>query len=313
MLKRNLVFCVFFLTVFSCSQPTDPSYLGPEIQSIEGEQISFAGIPCTLRITVSDEKNYQVRIRTLVGDDTSSWSEYFPSNVGFEFELEDLDTGINSIFFQAKNSEDMTSPLSSPFYTYAAVDSEYFYDSFNSADSFLDTTVWTFGTAGEAVVKISDGYQRRAIFFHDPYMGSSWITVFGYIPLADSGEISFYAFIPTSSSQNGDNVIAFRTFPWDWEWSSRGMHFGIVADSLSYKIGTQWIKLCAIEKGQWNQIQILYNTVSKKYCMSLNGQNVSPAIDFDGDGTENVIFQILCPDNAFRDSIWFDDIKFKIL
>ncbi|MBN2363147.1 hypothetical protein JXL83_03355 [candidate division WOR-3 bacterium] len=316
MIRISSVFVIPASLIFlclSCTQPADPSYKGPVIESVSGRHVFILSEPCSLKIYVSDEKHSSIEIRSITGEDTSQWMNSFPSNQDFYMELNQPDTGFNSVTLQARNPDEMTSSWSDPFIFFAAADSLYFYDDFNTQDTFLDTSVWTFGTSGNAVIKIGDCDQRRAVLFYDPLIGSSWITAYAYIPLADSGSISFSVFIPSSASADESNLLSFRTFPYNWDWPSRGMHFGIVSDSLCYKYGTTWNKLASIPRGQWNDISVVYSSMSKKYSFLINQTQLNVPIDFDGSGTDNILFQILCPDNAFRDSIWLDDLSFRLL
>ncbi len=306
---KFLAMPVFFFLI-SCSQPADPSYTGPVIENIYVKQVFLAGIPCSLKVYVSDEKNSAISLRSVSEDDTSQWSGAYGSNQDFFHVLNAVDTGFNFVRIQAKNTEDLFSSWSDPIVFYSAIDTVYFSEDFNTQDTFLDTSVWVVGTAGNAFAKIGDKDQKRAAVFYDPEISSSWVTAYAYVPLADSGIISFSVYLNSFVSQSEDNIISFRTLPSDWSWSKRGMHFGIVSDTLCYKTGNDWKSITGLSQGQWNDIEISYNTLDARYFFRLNGALISSVINFDGTGENNVIFQILCPDNAFRDSTWFDDVRF---
>lgn len=299
-----------FFSLISCSQPSDPSYKGPVIENVYVKQVFLTGTPCSLKVFVSDEKNSAISLRSVSEGDTSQWSGEYASNQDIFHVLNAVDTGFNFVRIQAKNTEGLFSAWSDQIIFLSALDTVYFSEDFNTQDTLLDTTVWIVGTKGNAFVKIGDKDQKRAAVFYDPEISSSWVTAYAYIPLADSGKISFSIYLDPALSQNNDNVISFRTLPSDWNWSNRGMHFGIVSDTLCYKTGNEWKPIWGIVPGQWSDIEISYNTLEAKYFFRLNGALVSSVIDFDGTGEKNIIFQILCPDNAFRDSTWFDNIRF---
>ncbi len=305
---------MIFLT--SCTQPSDPSYRGPKVNLIRIQSVVLVNQPCSIKVEITDEKYSTTYLRWRYLEDsildTTSWYGSFHTNTVIYTSHIFTSAKGRFVEIQAKGLNDETSSWSEQLFVLSSEDSTYFYDNFQQDSIIPDTNIWTYQTYGEMVISVDFIDTTRALLLYDPLYSGSWGTLYTTAPLADSGTLSMDVFLLPSSSYNTSNVISFRSLPYDFNWDKISLHFGIVGDSLSFKRGTIWTKLSEIPENQWVNLKISFNSIEKRYHIYQDDSLIYENISFDGSCELSTYFQILCPDNTYRDSIWIDNIKFLI-
>lgn len=300
----------------SCTQPSDPSYRGPKVNLIRIQSVVLVNQPCSIKVEITDEKHSTtyLRWRSLEDSvfDTTSWYGSFPTNTVIYTSHIFTSAKGRFVELQAKGLNDETSNWSEQFFVLSSDDSVYFHDNFQQDSTTPDTSIWTYQTYGEMVISVDFIDTTKALLLYDPLYSGSWGSLYATAPLADSGTLSLDVLLPPSSSNDSSNIISFRSLACDFNWDKIGLHFGIVGDSLSYKSGTIWTKLSEIPKNQWVNLKISFNSIEKRYHIYQDDSLIYENISFDGSGEFITYFQILCPDNAYRDSIWIDNINFLL-
>lgn len=317
-IKLILALCLSteFLLI-SCSQPVDPSYTGPDVNIISYPPVVLVNQTCSITVQIEDNQYDHASLRLIWQEDsntvdTTSWIDNIPTNTQYILEQTFQTSQARIVYVQAKGEGDETSSWSEPLLILASDDSVYFWEDFQQSSSTPDTNTWTWQQNGNIVISVEDIDTTKALLLYDPDYGASWITLYTTAPLSDTGEFSFNVWLPASTDQDTSNIISFRSNSLNLDWDKIGFHFGIVGDSIGYKIDYDWHLLQQLPSQQWNQVTLAFNSNQRRYHLYLNQQCLESDIEFDGTGQSSTYLQILCPENGYRDSIYLDDIKFKM-